>query len=133
MSFLSFTQQAMLGNQAGLPPSFPLAPNLTQAASIFAATATAQANATAAMTASATHGAAALNSHPDMSTIKFEKQTEPVPLGDLSNVLNGARPSSEKAKWGPPLPLAKMAEQPPIGHAPGLGLPHSALAAKSIW
>merc|ERR1719335_1918135 len=41
MSFLSLTQQAMLGNQAGLPPSFPpsfgVNPNLTQAASLFAA------------------------------------------------------------------------------------------------
>jgi RNA recognition motif-containing protein len=133
MSFLSLTQQAMLGNQAGLPPSFPLAPNFTQAASIFAATATAQANANAAFTAPATTGAEDFYVHPDLTNIKFEKQTAPVPLGDLSNVLNGQRQSSEKATWGPPLPLTKTAGQPSIGHAPGLGLPTGALAAKSIW
>lgn len=145
MSFLSLTQQAMMGNQAGLPPSFPFAPNapnLSQAASIFAATA--QAQTTAAM-AGYPHGAADLHAHPDlhvhpdltahpdMTALKFEKQTAPVPLGDLSNVLNGSRPSSEKAKWGPPLPLAKTSGQPPLGPAPGLGMPNGALAANSIW
>jgi len=115
MSFLSLTQQAMLGTQAGFPPSFPLSPNLTQAASLFAATATAQAN--AAMTAPAPNGAAEPTAHPDLSTIKFEKQTAPVPLGDLSNVINGARGTSEKARWGPPLPLAKMAGESTLGHS----------------
>jgi RNA recognition motif-containing protein len=127
MSFLSLTQQAMLGNQ-GLPPSFPIAPNLS-AASIFAATA--QAN--AAMTASAATGAADFSVYPDVPTMKFEKQTAPVPLGDLSNVLNGSRSSKENARWGPPLPLAKMAGLPAHEPAPGLGMPSSGLAAKSIW
>jgi RNA recognition motif-containing protein len=132
MSFLSLTQQAMMGNQ-GLPPSFP--PNLTQAASFFAATAQAQAN--AAMAASVANGAAELNAHPDLTPMQFDAFEKPresagLPLGDLSNVLNGLngqRPnsSSEKARWGPPLPVAKL------GHAPGLGMPDSALAAKSIW
>jgi hypothetical protein len=118
MSFLSLTQQAMMGTQTGFPPSFPLSPDLTQAASIFAATATAQAN--AAMTASAPTGAAKPSAHPDLTTIKFERQTEPVPLGDLSNVINGARATSEKARWGPPLPLAKMTGQSTLGHASGI-------------
>jgi RNA recognition motif-containing protein len=133
MSFLSLTQQAMMGNQAGLPPSFPLGtPNQQQLASIFAATATAQAN--AAMTASAPSGAAEFSAHPDLSTLPFRKQTEPVPLGDLSNVLNGQRPtSSEKARWGPPLPLAKTAGQSTLGSSQGLALSSSALAGKSIW
>jgi hypothetical protein len=133
MSFLSLTQQAMMGNQAGLPPSFPLGtPNQQQLASIFAATATAQAN--AAMTASAPSGAAEFSAHPDLSTLPFRKQTEPVPLGDLSNVLNGQRPtSSEKARWGPPLPLGKTAGQSTLGSSQGLALSSSALAGKSIW
>jgi len=126
----------MMGSQAGLPPSFPISPDLTQAASIFAATAQAQAN--AAMTAPAPNGALGLSAHPDLTTIKFEKQSKPVPLSDLSNVLNGNRPaSSEKAnaanRWGPPLPLAKTAGQTTLGHAPGLAMPTSALAGKSIW
>merc|ERR1719313_969194 len=89
MSFLSLTQQAMMGNQ-GLPPSFP--PNLTQAASFFAATAQAQAN--AAMAASVANGAAELNAHPDLTPMQFDAFEKPresasLPLGDLSNVLNG--------------------------------------------
>jgi hypothetical protein len=130
MSFLTLTQQAMLGNQ-GLPPSFPLGPNFSQAASIFAATA--QAN--AAMTASSAAGAANAHVYEDPSTMKFEKPTDSVPLGDLSNVLNGNGPrsSKENARWGPPLPLAKMAGLPAHEPAPGLGMPSSGLAAKSIW